>query len=211
VSTPEVLRKYLRPERQRRPGEECDMCGARIEQEHSHVVNLEGRNLLCTCRACYLLFTHEGAAGGKYRAVPDRYLYDPDFRLTRAEWDTIQIPVSMAFIFFNSTLDRYAAFYPSPGGATESLLDLAAWDQVLEANAHLAGVAPDVEALLIRKLDDRFECFLAPIDACYELVGIVRLNWKGFDGGEEVWREIDGFFARLRDRSRTVTEEPAGG
>jgi hypothetical protein len=211
VSTPEVLRKYLRPERQRRPGEECDMCGTQIEHEHSHVVNLEGRNLLCTCRACYLLFTRDGAAGGKYRAVPDRYLYDPDFRLSRAQWDTIQIPVSMAFIFFNSALDRYAAFYPSPGGATESLLDLAAWDDVLGANPHLAGVAPDVEALLIRRLDERFECFLAPIDACYELVGIVRLNWKGFDGGEEVWREIDAFFARLRDRSRTVAGDAPSG
>jgi len=187
------------------------MCGARIEHEHSHVVNLEGRNLLCTCRACYLLFTHDGAAGGKYRAVPDRYLHDSDFRLTQAQWDTIQIPVSMAFIFFNSALERYAAFYPSPGGATESLLDLAAWDQVLAANPQLAGVAPDVEALLIRKLDERFECFLAPIDACYELVGIVRLHWKGFDGGEEVWREIDAFFARLRDRSRIVAGDAPGG
>jgi Family of unknown function (DUF5947) len=211
VSTPEVLKKFLRPERERRPGEECDLCGAQIAHEHSHVVNLEGRNLLCTCRACYLLFTHDGAAGGKYRAVPDRYLFDADFRLTPAQWDTIQIPVGMAFIFFNSALDRYAAFYPSPAGATESLLDLAAWDKILEANPHLAGVAPDVEALLIRRLNDRFECFLAPIDACYELVGIVRLNWKGFDGGEEVWREIDGFFARLRDRSRPAREEPAGG
>jgi len=211
VSTPEVLRKYLRPERRRRLGEECDLCGAQIVHEHSHVVNLEGRNLLCACRACYLLFTQDGAAGGKYRAVPDRYLYDPDFRLTKAQWDTIQIPVGMAFIFFNSALGQYAAFYPSPGGATESLLDLAAWDQVLDANPHLAGVAPDVEALLVRKLDERFECFLAPIDACYELVGIVRLHWKGFDGGQDVWREIDGFFARLRERSREVSGEPAGG
>ena len=40
-----------------------------------------------------------------------------------------------------------------------------------------------------------------PVDACYDLVGRVKLGWKGFDGGEEVWEEIDRFFARLRERA----------
>ena len=48
------------------------------------------------------------------------------------------------------------------------------------------------------------ECFLVPIDACYELVGIVRRHWKGFQGGEEAWRAIEGFFAGLRARSATA-------
>jgi NADH ubiquinone oxidoreductase, 20 Kd subunit len=39
---------------------------------------------LCTCRACYLLFTREGAAQGKYKAVPDRFVYDPAFGLNDA-------------------------------------------------------------------------------------------------------------------------------
>ncbi len=38
------------------------------------------------------------------------------------------IPVSLAFLFYQSDQTRYVAFYPSPGGATESLLDLAGWD-----------------------------------------------------------------------------------
>ena len=34
---------------------------------------------------------------------------------------------------------------------------------------------PDVEALLVRReRDASFECYLVPIDACYELTGIVR-------------------------------------
>ena len=77
---------------------------------HGHLVDVQARNLLCSCRGCYLLFTAQGAGGGHYRAVPDRYVAFPDFRLTPGQWDTLQIPVSVAFFFVNSALDRVAAF-----------------------------------------------------------------------------------------------------
>ena len=38
-------------------GERCEMCSEPIADEHQHVVNVEGRQLLCVCRGCYLLFT----------------------------------------------------------------------------------------------------------------------------------------------------------
>lgn len=198
------LRRFLERPAPQRPGERCEMCGEPIPDEHSHVVNTESRNLLCTCRACYLLFTHEGAARGKYRAVPDRYLYDPAFAITDAEWDQLQIPVKMAFFFVNASLDRFVAFYPSPAGATESLLPLETWAAVMRANPAVAAVVPDVEALLLNRGSEGTECYLVPIDACYELVGRVKLHWKGFAGGDAVWREIDAFFAGLRERSRLV-------
>ena len=59
-----------------------------------------------------------------------------------------------------------------------------------------------------RRPEGGFACHLVPIDACYELVGLVRLHWKGFDGGEEAWKAIEGFFAELRRRSDRV---PSGG
>ena len=49
--------------------ERCEMCREVLSERHGHVVDLEKRSLACTCRACYLLFTHEGAAG---RPVPGR-------------------------------------------------------------------------------------------------------------------------------------------
>ncbi len=58
----------------------------------------------------------------------------------------------------------------------------------------LQELTPDVEAVLLRRVDDGFECYLVPIDACYELVGLVRQYWEGFAGGEEVWQRIDDFF-----------------
>jgi hypothetical protein len=189
------------------PGEACEMCAEPIGDGHSHVVNLDSRQILCTCRACYLLFTHQGAAGGRYRAVPDRYLHDPGFRLDDASWDALQIPVRVAFFFLNSDLGRVAGFYPSPAGATESLLPLEAWADVVAANPVMTDLAPDVEALLVHRTGEGFECFLVPIDACYELVGLVRMHWKGFDGGQEAWEAIDGFFDAVRERSRPVGKE----
>jgi hypothetical protein len=198
------LRRFLEQPRRQRPGERCELCGAAIEEPHSHVVNLSRRSILCTCRACYLLFTHDGAAQGRYRAVPDRYLHDPWFQLSDQQWDELQIPVRIAFFFRNSSMDRTLAFYPSPAGATESELSMQSWEALVEGNAELATMEPDVEALLVRRNRDSFESYLVPIDACYELVGLVRLQWRGFDGGEEAWRAIDGHFERLRARSRRV-------
>jgi hypothetical protein len=138
--------------------------------------------------------------------VPDRYLHDQAFGLDEARWEALQIPVRVAFFFNNSDMDRVVAFYPSPAGATESLLPLEAWAEVVAANPVMTDLVPDVEALLVRRAGEGFECFLVPIDACYELVGLVRMHWKGFDGGEEAWEAIDGFFDAVRDRSR-----PAAG
>ena len=52
---------------------------------------------------------------------------------------------------------------------------------------------------------DAPQCFLVPIDACYEFVGGLRLRWRGFDGGARAHEFVDGFFARVAGRSRTVS------
>ena len=74
--------------------ERCEMCAETIADEHQHVVNVAARQLMCVCRACYLLFT-DGRAELRYRAVPDRYLSFPDFALDRLTWEALQIPVGV--------------------------------------------------------------------------------------------------------------------
>lgn len=164
---------------------------------------------MCACPGCYLLFTASGAGGGRYRAVPDRYLCLPDFQLSRAEWESLQIPVGVAFFFMNSVLERVAAFYPGPAGATESELALDRWADVVAANPILETLEPDVEAFLVR-IDagastapggQAAECFIVPIDTCYELVGRLRRRWRGFDGGSEARAEMESFFERVRSRA----------
>ena len=195
--------------------ERCEMCREVLTDRHGHLVDLDKRSLACACRACYLLFTHEGAAGGRYRAVPDRLLHDPDHPLTDEDWNELQIPVAMAFFFFNSALDRVVAGYPSPGGTTECELDLAAWDRLVAAYPLLAALAPDVEAIFVhganrgadRGADRGREVFLIPIDMCYSLVGELRLRWSGFDGGAEVRESLATFLDDLRRRARPLNRE----
>jgi hypothetical protein len=187
-------------------GERCEMCSETIADEHQHVVNIEGRQLMCVCRGCYLLFS-DTAAELRFRAIPDRYLAFPDFALDRRAWETLQIPVGMAFFFRNSALDRTVAFYPGPAGATESELDLNAWNDIRAADPRVEMLADDTEALLVRVPDDGAEppeCHLVPIDACYEFIGRLRMLWHGFDGGADVRKFITEFFALLDDRSKVV-------
>jgi hypothetical protein len=203
MNTPASALSVLARIRANRPAapayERCEMCGAPVADEHQHVVNVGSRSLLCTCRPCYLLFTHDDAELA-YRAVPDRYLALPD--LAAPVWEELELPVGTAFLFRNSALDRVVAFYPGPAGATESELPLDAWDSVLAAAPGLATVKPDVEAVLVRAADQQVEVFLVPIDVCYELVGHLRKLWRGFDGGQDVRRLLEDFFARVRGRSR---------
>jgi hypothetical protein len=168
---------------------------------------------MCTCRSCYLLFT-DPHAKLRYRAVPDRYLAFPDVVIDRGAWDALQIPVGLAFFFHNSDLDKTVAFYPGPAGATESELNLAAWTTMSGADGRLSMVTDDVEALLVRvpdrhqtdsERDAPAECYLVPIDACYEFVGRLRMSWRGFDGGHEVREFVDGFFEQIKARSRVAS------
>lgn len=190
-------------------GERCEMCSESIADEHQHVVDVADRQLMCVCRACYLLFTDSNAEL-RYRAVPDRYLAFPDFALDRRAWEALQIPVGVAFFFANSALGRTVAFYPGPAGACESELDLDAWNAISGADSRVSLLADDVEALLVRVPEtdssEDGECaqpqsYLVPIDACYEFVGHLRMLWRGFDGGQEARAFIESFFAQIAARA----------
>ena len=95
------------------------------------------------------------------------------------------VPISMAF-FFRSTPDaRVVAFYPSPAGATESLLPLETWTDIEDANPVLKDMEPDVEALLVNRIGHvrgfaAPEYYVLPIDECYKLVGLIRAIGTGY-------------------------------
>jgi hypothetical protein len=208
------LRRFLTAPEAPPVPERCDLCAAAIPEDHAHLVRPGERALRCACRPCALLFAEDrvgvdGAFVAGYRTVPDRYRRDPDFTLTDAAWDALQIPVSTAFFLLDSTRDRVLACYPSPAGAAESELDLAHFDDGVGATRLAAMLAPDVEALLVRRPRDApAECYLVPVDACYRLVGLVRGTWKGFDGGAAAWAAIDGFFDDVRATARELERAP---
>ena len=188
-----VLRQFMR---KRTPAEMCDLCGVELASDHQHLLEPATRRLICCCDACAILFSSQGET--KYRRVPRRARFLPDFRMTDAQWDSLLIPINLAFFFYSTPSGRMVTLYPSPAGATESLLDLEAWQDLVDDNPLLADLTADVEALLVNRIGNAYEYYIAPIDTCYELVGLIRTHWRGLSGGAEVWDEIGRFFERLK-------------
>ena len=190
--------------------EHCELCSAVLASEHPHVLEPIGRKLLCACEACALLFS--GRTDAKFKRVPRYVRALGSFRMTDAQWDSLMVPINMAFFFRSSPEARMVAMYPSPAGAVESLLPLDTWTEIVRDNPELNAMEADVEALLANRIGHARgftapEYYLLPIDECYKLVGLIRVHWKGFSGGTEVWQEIASFFEELKGKMMV----PSGG
>jgi len=192
-SSLQALRRFVRKPREQ--AEVCELCSARIAATHQHLLELEKRRVTCSCDACAILFG--GNARQRYRRIPRDVHSLHDFAMDAMEWDSLLIPINLAFFVYSSAAGRVVAQYPSPGGAMESSLDLEYWDAIAEKNPVLKKLEPDVEALLVNRISDPPQYYRAPIDQCFRLVGIVRTHWHGLSGGQEVWKEIDRFFDEL--------------
>ena len=205
----DILRQFARKREMRPPAEQCELCSAEIPGYHRHLLELSNNALVCVCRPCSILFGDPGAGSGKYRLVPSRYLLLSDFSMTDEQWDELTLPVNMVYIFHSSVMNRLMAFYPSPAGAIEATLNLEGWNALLADNPVLQDMQPDVEALLINRVGNNNtgsyrDHYIVPIDICYELVGLIRLKWRGLSGGEDAWQAIAEFFTNLRKRATPV-------
>jgi len=182
----------------RRTEDRCALCGAPVEARHAHVVEAATGGVLCVCRGCAGVFDH---ASGKFRRIPDRVVALPDVRMTDEDWSAFAIPIGLAFFRKNSVLSKVQAFYPSPLGAVESTVPEEAWEVLVRANPAIEAMEPDVEAFLIRVSNRRRDCFIAPLDECHALIGLIRREWRGFSGGDAVGPALDRFFAELWEKS----------
>lgn len=205
-----VLRQFTRARSAAsRAVEHCELCSVGLIHDHPHLVEVATRQIVCACDACALLF--DGIEKSKYKRVSRNPLFLSQFEMTDGQWESLLIPINMAFFFHSSMEDKMIAMYPSPAGAVESLLPLESWTEIVEQNPVLRRLRPDIEALLVNRIGHahgmgKAEYYIAPIDECYKLVGLIRSNWKGLSGGTEVWTEIARFLKELRAKS-----EPIGG
>jgi hypothetical protein len=187
-----ALRRFARP---KSPAEYCELCGAALPGQHDHLLEPGSRQLFCSCAPCAILFSAQ--RGQRLLRVPQRVSLLTNFQLSDAVWDALHLPINLAFFVRSSPADRVLAYYPSPAGATESLLSLDAWRALEDENSILQEFEADVEALLVNRVPPSSEYYRAPIDECYRLVGLIRAQWRGLSGGSEVWDEIRQFFDEL--------------
>src|ERR1700759_1451605 len=142
-----TLRQFARL---RQPAESCDLCSSGLGREHAHLVEIPLRQIICACDVCATLF--DGIIGGRYKRVSKRVQVLTNFQMTDTHWESLLIPINMAFFFRSSTEGRIVALYPSPAGAVESLLPLDAWTEIVGENAVLKQLQPDIEALLVNRV-----------------------------------------------------------
>src|SRR5690349_5028536 len=142
------------------------------------------RRVACACEACAILFG--GHAEQRFKRIPRDVRVLHDFVIDDIEWESLLIPINLAYFVHSTAAKRVLALYPSPGGAMESTLDLEYWEQIVRRNPVLKSFEPDVEALLVDRVSSTPQYFRAPIDQCFRLVGVIRTKWRGLSGGDEV-------------------------
>jgi hypothetical protein len=201
TSTPTFLKQFAR---RRSIAERCELCSAELSPIHQHLLDPKKRQIMCSCDGCAILFC--GQAGAHFLRVPRRIRALSGFQMPDLQWESLMIPISLAFFYPNSAADRVIAMYPSPAGAIESLLSLESWTEIVAEHQALQAMEPDVETFLVNRVGTPAEYYIAPIDECYRLVGLIRMHWRGLSGGTEVWKEIHQFFGDLKSRSVAVRE-----
>ena len=103
------------------------------------------------------------------------------------------------------------AFYPSPMGPTESLLELDAWSATRgrQPAAARRWSPTSRRCSSTARAGARDHC-LVPIDECYALVGLIRTHWRGLTGGPRSGRRSGGSSrssTAARGRRAATTEE----
>jgi Fe-S cluster biogenesis protein NfuA/nitrite reductase/ring-hydroxylating ferredoxin subunit len=171
----------------------CDLCPTGIGEDHRHLLKLDERRIVCVCETCWSL--HSGDP--EFRPPGARSELLEGFVMSDELWSAFQLPVGLAFLLRSSVTHSVIAMYPSPAGATESELELTAWDALRAANPGLE-LEPDAEALIIDRTSAPHRYAIVPTDQCYRLVGMVKASWEGITGGRGVGAAIDAFFAGLR-------------
>jgi hypothetical protein len=175
----------------------CELCPIGIGEDHRHLLHLVERRIVCVCETCWSMRSGDP----EFRPPGSRTLWLEDFVMADEIWSAFQIPIGLAFLMRSSVSRAVVALYPSPVGATESELELTAWDALCEANPILRQMEPDAEALIVNRTGDVHQYAIVPVDQCYRMVGLIKSRWEGITGGRGVEEAVGEFFDRVRERA----------
>lgn len=205
---PFALHRFLRElEATRAAAEHCEMCASPLAgAQQRHLLDLVHHTFLSICNACALAFGPRGANAGTYRLVPTRHLALLDFQDTGALWAGSEQAEKIAYVLRSSEAGRVLVLSLDPAGVRESLFDLECWRMLLNANPLLDSLEPDVEALLINRIERLPASYIVPIDTCSRLLGLLERCQQSQEGDQAIWKVAGAFFADIQaEASPTIT------
>ena len=132
-----------------------------------------------------------------------RTVWLAELELADELWARFAIPIGLAFFFRSSAAGGVVALYPSPAGATECELDLAAWERARRRQPGAAtSLEPDVEALIVNRLGGARQ---HAIVADRRVLPAGRPDpgaaGRASRAATPIEDAVDGFFAELRERA----------
>ena len=186
-----ALRRFV----QSQPVGRCELCAVAIAESHLHLLEPANGRLLCACLAC----AHSAGARpqGRFGWFPAGSRRCPSSASAKAN--------GMRSACRSTWPGCFTA--PQPGGRLRSTpvrparrnrwWPPDAWAALVARNPVLSDLESDVEGLLVNRISGRRGYYRVPIDRCYELVGLIRTQWRGWSGGDAAWHAIDEYFTRL--------------
>jgi hypothetical protein len=164
----------------------CGLCAAALGATHAHLFDRTRQALECVCAPCALVL--EPNPTGRWVRVPHRAERLSESPIGGAAWDSLGLPIGLAFFVRSSAHRGVTAWYPGPAGAVRCQLSFVPPQLDLEE---------DIEALLVNRLDGGCTAYRLSLDECFALVGLIRTKWHGFTGGAGVKDAVTGFLARI--------------
>jgi hypothetical protein len=193
------------------PVEECELCAQAITVEHEHLLEPDARRVFCACGDCAQLVAaeqrdeprdghrEEQKKSARYLRVERRALRLQELDFDNDIWAELSIPVGLAFFTMRSRTGEVVATFPGRAGLIESFVPLKAYSELERRFPVLKGIAPDVEALLVRRTLRHQDYFRVSIDHCYELAGLLRGSDAPLSSPELA--VVHSFFAGLDDQA----------
>jgi hypothetical protein len=166
-----ALRALKRFAREESRAAACELCALPLGDQHTHLLEPERANLVCACQACSLLFASSG--DGRLLRV-ERSALRLALELDDVSWARLGVPVGVAFFTTARGDGSVRASFPGRAGLVESTVEAEVWRSLCAEHVALARLAPEVEALLVRRTARVRDYFRVSIDLCYELTGELR-------------------------------------
>src|SRR5688572_3759638 len=82
------------------PTELCDLCSRELSACHRHLLEVAAHKLICACDPCALRF--ENVIDGRFKLIPRDTRALTEFRISDAQWDSLTLPINLAFFYYNS-------------------------------------------------------------------------------------------------------------